>query len=93
MREMTLIETGYLAALLVFSLVLPLMMSFRSPNSPVDERACMALVWLGQILLLIAGGVVLLSATAAPYAAMFGILNCLGCAFVLRRRFSRIGIA
>ena len=40
----------------------------------------------------VAGIAVLTSASFAPYAAAFGLLSCLGCAFVLRRQFARLAL-
>jgi hypothetical protein len=86
MREMTLLETGYLAGLLLFSLVLPLMPSVRAPRDSTSRWSCMKTIWLGQVLLSIAGVVVLASAVAALFAAVFGAVSCGACALVLDRQ-------
>ena len=87
MRELTLLETSYLAGLGLLSLVLPLMMSFRGPLDATTKKSCMKTVWAGQTLLTIAVVVVRLSAPFAPYAAAFGLASCIVCAFLLLRQF------
>ena len=87
MRELKLLETGYLAALLLLSLVLPLLMSFRGPQDMPSKRSCMRTVWVGQVLGAFAALVVLASAPFAPYAAAFGVDSCIWCALVLLRQF------
>ena len=87
MRDMTLLDTGYLAGLLLFSLVLPLMLSLRAPGHVALRRSCTRIVWLGQALLGIAGVVVLASSAAAPFATLFGALSWGACAIVLHRQF------
>jgi hypothetical protein len=87
MRELTSLDTGYLAGLLVLSLVLPVMMSLRRPHIETVRRSCLKTVWAGQVLCAIAGVVVLASATFAPYAATFGLASCTWCVFTLRRQF------
>jgi len=85
MRELTLLDTGYLAGLLPLCLVLPLLMSFRGPKCGQMKRLCMRTVWAGQVLLASAGLVVLFSARLAPYAAACGFVGYLYCAFLLLR--------
>ncbi len=87
MRELTLLETGYLAGGLLLCLVLPLLMSFCGPLDAAARKSCMKTVWTGQILLTIAGLTVLASPLFAPYAAGFGLGSCVACVFVLRRQF------
>src|SRR4051812_12672871 len=87
MRELTLLETSYLAGLGLLSLVLPLMMSFRGVQDAATKRSCMMTVWVGLALLTFAMLVVRLSAPFAPYAAAFGLASCIWCALVLRRQF------
>ena len=84
MRDMTLLDTGCLAGLLLFSLVLPLMLSRRVPRQCPSRRACLRTLWLGQALLAIAGFAVLASPVAAPFALAFGAWSCAVCAVVLR---------
>ena len=86
MRDMTLFDTGCLASLLLFSLVLPLMLSLRAPRHRALRRSCLKTAWLGQTLLGVAGVVVLASGVAAPYATRFGALSCGACAVVLHRQ-------
>ncbi len=83
MRDMTLLDTGCLAGLLLFSLVLPLMLSWRVPRQSPSRRSCLWTVWLGQVLLCLAGVVVLASPVAAPFAVAFGVWSCAVCAAVL----------
>jgi len=87
MRELTLLDTGYLAGLLLLSLVLPLLMSFHGPRDTAFRKLCLKTVWIGQLLGALAALVVLASASVAPYAAAFGLLSCTACALVLRRQF------
>jgi hypothetical protein len=89
MREITLLETGYLAGLLLLSLALPLL-SFRRPQDAATRRSCMKTVWTGQTLLAIAGLTVLASSLLAPYAAGFGLVICVACTFVLLRQFQAV---
>lgn len=55
MRELTLLETGYLAGMLLLSLVLPLLMSICAPRDAATKKSCMKTVWIGQALLAVAG--------------------------------------
>ena len=87
MRELTVLEAGYVAGGLLLGLVLPLLMSFRGPLNTVAKRSCMKAVWTGQTLLALAGLTVLVSPRFAPYAAGFGLVSCLACAFLLLRQF------
>jgi hypothetical protein len=89
MRELTLLETGYVAGMLLLSLVLPLT-GTRAPRGAATKRFCMKLVWIGQALLAVAGLAVLTSASVAPYATAFGVLNCICCTFLLLRQFRAI---
>lgn len=83
MRDMTLLDTGCLAGLLLFSLVLPLMLSWRVPRQSPSRRACLRTVWLGQTLLCLAGVAVLASPVAAPFAVAFGAWSCAVCGAIL----------
>ncbi len=87
MRELTLIETSYLCGGLLLCLVLPLMMSFRGSLDAPTKRSCMETVWTGQALLSFVGLTILASAQFAPYAAVLGLVSCMGCALVLQRQF------
>ena len=86
MRGLNMIETGYLCGGLLLSLLLPLAMSFRgAPNAEV-RKTCMKIVWVGQVLLMLAGGVILASAQLATFAAVFGMASYMGCAFMLLQK-------
>lgn len=87
MRELTLLETGYLAGLLLLSLVLPLLMSICGPRDAAARKSCMKTVWVGQTLGALAGLAVLGAASVAPYAAVFGAASCFWCMRVLLRQF------
>lgn len=87
MRELTLLETGYVAGMLLLSLVLPLLMSICGPRDEATKRSSMRPVWIGQALLAVAGLAVLASAPVAPYAGVFGVLSCVFCTLVLLRQF------
>lgn len=87
MRELTLLESGYLAGLLLLSLVLPLLLSFRGPQDAGTRRFSLKVVWLAQMLGALAAVGVLASANVAPFAAAFGLLSCAGCALRLLRQF------
>ena len=76
MRDMTLLDTSCLAGLLLFSMVLPLMLSWRVPRQSPSRCSCLWAVWLGQGLLGIAGVAVLVSPVAAPFAVAFGAWSC-----------------
>ena len=90
MRELTLVETSYLAGGLLLSLVLPLMIRFRAPRGAVSNRSQVKKVWLGQLLLALAGLAVVASKLLAPYAAVFGVVSCVFCAFMLLREFQEV---
>lgn len=86
MRELTLLETGLLAGLLLLSLVLPLWVSFRGRREGAIRRSDIRTVLIGQLLGVGAGVAILLSSAIAPYAAGFAVVSCLGCAWILFRR-------
>src|SRR2546423_873854 len=86
MRELTLLETGYLAGLLLLSSVLPLLMGLHGPQNAAIKRSCMKTVWMGQALGAFAALVVLASTPSAPYAAAFGLVSCIYCALLLLRK-------
>ena len=87
MRELTLLDTGYLAGLGLLSLVLPLMMSFRSPQDAATKKSCMKTVWTGTAFLALATVIVRASASFASYAAAFGLVSCIWCTLVLLQQF------
>jgi len=86
MRDMTLLETAYLAGLLLLSLVLPIMLSSRGARQTAARTSCPRTVWTGQVLLGIAGVLVLVSNVVAPFAMLFGLLSCGGCAAALHQQ-------
>lgn len=86
MRELTLLEIGYLAGLLLLSLVLPLWIRFRSRREGTIRRADLKTVLIGQLLGAGAGVVILVSAALAPYAVGFALVSCMVCAWILFRR-------
>jgi hypothetical protein len=86
MRELTLPETGYLAGLLLLSLVLPLLMSFGGLRDAATKRSCMETVWRGQAFGGFAALARLTSASVALGAVVCGVVSCLGCAWVLLRQ-------
>ena len=90
MRELTLLETGYLAGMLLLSLVLPLLMSICGRRDEATKRSCMRPVWIGQALLAVAGLAVLASAPVAPYALVFEVMSCICCTIVLLRQFRAV---
>lgn len=83
MRELTFLETGCVMGLVALSLVLPILMSLRSPQNAVTRRACMKTVWLGQGLLSVAGAFAIFVPTLATYAAVAGLVSCCACAAAL----------
>jgi hypothetical protein len=93
MRELTLLETGYLVGLGLLSLVLPLLMSFRGPLDATTRKSCMKTVWTGLTLDVIALLVVRASSLLAPYAAGFGLVSYIACVFVLLRQFRAVRTA
>jgi hypothetical protein len=86
MRELTVLETGYLAGLLLLSLVLPLLMSLEELQDGATRRSCMKTVWLGQALGGFAGLAVLASASVALGATVCGAVSCGCCAPLILRR-------
>jgi hypothetical protein len=95
MRELTLLETGCLAGLLLLSLVLPMRLSGRVPRKSHARRASLGTVWLGQILLGVAAILILVSPGTAPFALAFGMGSCAMCTVVLqdRLRMASVGTA
>jgi hypothetical protein len=86
MRELTLLETSYLSGGLLLCVLLPVLMSFRAPQTLPARRACLRTVWAGQTLLAAAGLMVLLSRPLSPHAAVLGLVSYLCCATVLFRQ-------
>jgi hypothetical protein len=87
MRELTFLETGYLCGGLLLCMVLPFLMSFRSPKDAAARKSCLKIVWTGQALLALAGLAVLVSGSVAPHAAAFGLVSTIACTLMLLRQF------
>lgn len=90
MRELTLPETGYLAGMLLLSLVLPLVMGARGLREAATMGSCVKTVWIGQAVLAVAGLAVLASASVAPYATASGVMGCFCCTLILLRQVRAI---
>ncbi len=86
MRELSLLDTLSLCLLLVFSVILPLMLSFRPPFDTRHRKACLKIVWLGQLWLALAGIAIYASAATAPYATVLGASGYLLCVRTLLQR-------
>jgi hypothetical protein len=86
MRELTLIETGCFAGLLLLCLVLPLMMSFRAPRNAGHRKACLRTIWTGQSLLATTALVALTSAALFPYTTGLGATGYIICIWALHRQ-------
>jgi O-antigen/teichoic acid export membrane protein len=82
MRELTLLETGFMASLLLASLVLPVLLSVLAPSGRA-RKISTRIVWTGQLVLSVAGAILLFSATYALYAAIFGVVVVMMCASAL----------
>ncbi len=85
MRELALLDTLGICLLLLFSLVLPLMLSFRTPQDAQHRKACLKVVWIGQIWGALAGLSIYVSAAATPYAMALGTLGGFICARMLSK--------
>jgi hypothetical protein len=83
MHELSLLETGYLAGMLVLSLVLPLLMSIRAPQDAAAKESCVKTVWIGQGVLVVGGLAILASPSVAPYATAFVMTGCVCFTLVL----------
>lgn len=86
MRELSLPDTLGICLLLLLSFVLPLLLSFQPSLDAQHKRACLKLVWLGQIWIALAGIAIYSSATATPYAIILGTLGCFVCARMLSQK-------
>ena len=86
MHELSLLDTLGVCLLLVLCLILPLMLSFRPRQDSLQKKACVKLVWMGQICLSLAGIAIFASAIAAPYALVLGALGCAICARMLSQK-------
>jgi hypothetical protein len=92
MRELSLFDTLGICLLLLLSLVLPLMLSFRPPVNALLKKACLKVVWMGQLWGALAGIAIYASATATPYAMVLGTLGCFICARMLSQKLRIIEI-
>jgi hypothetical protein len=82
MRELTLLETGFLASLLLASLVLPVLLSVLAPVGRLKVVST-RIVWLGQLTLSACALTLLLSQSLTLFAAIFGVVVVMICASVL----------
>jgi hypothetical protein len=82
MRELTLLEIGYMASLLLASLVLPVLLSVLAPTGRA-RKISTRVVWAGQLVLSAAGATLLFSETYAIYSAIFAVVVVMMCASVL----------
>ncbi|MFO1501777.1 MAG: hypothetical protein U1G07_25940 [Verrucomicrobiota bacterium] len=89
MRDLTLPETGYLACLLLLSLVLPIMLSGRMPPELALQRSCARSVWVGQASLAAVGIAIVAAGSATLWVAVLGGLTWGTCAGMLRRQLRR----
>lgn len=82
MRELTLLETGYLSSLLLASMVLPILLSVLAPvgrTKIISTR----IVWTGQLILSASALTLLLSPALTLHAAVVGVVVVMICASVL----------
>jgi hypothetical protein len=82
MRDLTLLETGYLASLLLASMVLPVLLSVLAPIGRTKILST-RIVWAGQLILSGAALTLLLLPTATLFAAAFGVVVVMICASAL----------
>jgi hypothetical protein len=82
MRELTLLETGYLASLLLASLVLPVLLSVLAPVGRV-KIVSTRIVWTGQVIISLAALTLLFSPMYTLHAAVFGVVVVMICASVM----------
>jgi hypothetical protein len=85
-RKLALLDTLGICLLLVLSLVLPLMLSFRPPQDALHKKACLKAVWMGQIWGALAGMGIHASTAVTPYAMVLGTVGCFICARILSRK-------
>jgi len=79
MRELTLLETGYLASLLLAALVLPVLLSVLAPTGRVKVVST-RIVWIGQIIISLTALTLLLSPMYTLHAAVSGVVVVMICA-------------
>lgn len=83
----------WLAALLLLSLVLPIMLSGQQPPTAAGRIRCRRTVYLGQAMLTVAGLVVWLLSDLAPWATAVGAASVGIGAVVLHRQLRSMSSA
>lgn len=86
MRELSLPDTLGICLLLLLSFVLPLILSFRPPLDAQHKKACLKVVWMGQLWISLSGIAIYTSAIATPYSMILGTLGCFVCARMLSQK-------
>jgi len=89
MRDMTLLDTGLLAGLLLLSLAVSLPPGLLWPRQLPLPRACVWIAGLGRAALGLAGVVVLASAAAAQSAVLGAALSSAACVAAQRYSLTR----
>ncbi|MDB6057170.1 MAG: hypothetical protein JWO95_1014 [Verrucomicrobiales bacterium] len=82
MSELNFLQTGYLASLLLASLVLPVLLSALAPSGRT-RIVSTRIVWAGQLFLGLVGGALLVWPTLAICSAICGIVVVMMCASAL----------
>jgi hypothetical protein len=82
MSELTFLQTGYLASLLLACLVLPILFSALAPIGHA-RKISMRIVWGGQLFLTAASGALLIWPNIAMFAAIAGVIVVMMCASAL----------
>lgn len=82
MTELTFLQTGYLASMLLASLVLPVLLSALSPSGHA-HKISIGIVWGGQLFLGIAGASLLIWPAIAIYTAITAVVVVMMCASAL----------
>jgi hypothetical protein len=82
MNELTFLQTGYLASLLLASLVLPVLLSALAPTGQLRKTSTI-IVWAGQLFLGLVGCALLAWPALAIYAALCGVVVVMMCASAL----------
>ena len=82
MNELTFLQAGYLASLLLASLVLPVLLSALAPTGHARKTSTL-IVWTGQIFLGVVGATLLIWPAISLYVAICGVLVVMICAAAL----------
>ncbi len=82
MSELTFLQAGYLASLLLASLVLPVLLSALAPTGQAGKTS-RRIVWSGQIFLGMVGASLLIWPAISLYVAICGVLVVMMCASAL----------